>query len=112
LEAYNVRDTDRTWRILDGVRAVAEKNEVTMSQVALNWLRRRPTVSSVLLGCRTTDQLDDNLAALEWDLTDEEMDDLNQVSAPGIPTYPQGFLENEAGMDIWETLQTRLTKPY
>jgi aryl-alcohol dehydrogenase (NADP+) len=112
LEAYNVRDTEGTWRILDGVRAIAEKNEVTMSQVALNWLRRRPTVSSVLLGCRTTDQLDDNLAALEWDLTDEEMDDLNQVSAPGIPTYPQGFLENEAGMDIWETLQTRLTKPY
>ncbi len=112
LEAYHVRDTERTWRILDRVSAVADRNEVAMSQVALNWLRRRPTVSSVLLGCRTTDQLDDNLAALEWDLTDEEMDDLNEVSAPGIPTYPQGFLENEAGMDIWETLQTRLTKPY
>jgi diketogulonate reductase-like aldo/keto reductase len=66
----------------------------------------------VLLGCRTTAQLDDNLAALEWDLTDDEMHTLNEVSAPGIPTYPQGFLENEAGMNVWEKLETRLAKPY
>jgi len=112
LEAYDVRDTERTWQILDGVRAVAERTGATIGQVALNWLRRRPTVSSVLLGCRTTAQLDDNLAALEWDLTDDEMHTLNEVSAPGIPTYPQGFLENEAGMNVWEKLETRLAKPY
>jgi len=37
---------------------------------------------------------------------------LDTVSAPGIPTYPQGFLENEAGMEVWERLRTRTTKPY
>ncbi len=83
-----------------------------MSQMALNWLRQRPTVSSVLLGVRTTSQLEDNLAALDWELTSEEMRALNEVSAPGIPTYPQGFLEVEAGMDIWEKLETRLSTPY
>ncbi len=112
IEAYDLRNTERTWEILDAVKSVADSRGVTMAQVALNWVRNRPTVSSVLLGCRTTDQLDDNLAALEWDLTEEEMATLNEVSAPGIPAYPQGFLENEAGVTVWERLQTRVAPPY
>ncbi|MEA1902625.1 MAG: aldo/keto reductase [Actinomycetota bacterium] len=112
LEGYNVRDMVRTYDILDQVEAVSLGRDVSMGQVALNWLRLRPTVSSVLLGCRTVAQLEDNLAALEWDLSPEEMRKLNEASAPGIPTYPHGFLENEAGMDIWERLETRVTKPY
>ncbi len=112
VEAYDLRNTDQTWRIVEAVAAVGEQRGVAMGQVALNWLRRRPTVGSVLLGCRTVEQLDENLAALEWDLIDEEIDTLNQVSAPGVPAYPQGFLENEAGVDVWERLQTRVVKPY
>lgn len=112
LEAFSVRDTERTWSVLDVVRSVAERRGVAMSQVAVNWLLRRPMVGSVLIGCRTTAQLDENLAALEWDLTDDEVTDLNMVSAPGIPAYPHGFLENEVGMDIWERLGTRLHKAY
>jgi aryl-alcohol dehydrogenase (NADP+) len=112
IEAYDLRNTERTWEILDAVKAVADSRGVTMGQVALNWVRNRPTVSSVLLGCRTTAQLDDNLAALDWDLTHAEMRTLNEVSAPGIPPYPQGFLENEAGVTVWERLQTRIAPPY
>jgi len=112
LEAYGLRDEERTWRILDGVEAVADARGVSMGQVALNWLRGRPGVTSVLLGSRTVDQLADNLGALEWKLTAAEQEELDQLSAPGIPTYPYGFLENEAGMDVWERLTTRLTKPY
>lgn len=112
IEAYDLRNTERTWEILDAVKAIADSRGVTMGQVALNWVRNRPTVSSVLLGCRTIAHLEDNLAALQWDLTDEEMRTLNEVSAPGIPLYPQGFLENEAGVTVWERLQTRVTPPY
>jgi aryl-alcohol dehydrogenase (NADP+) len=112
LEKYDVRDTERTWRVLDVVRRIADGRDVTMGRVALNWLRRRPAVTSVLLGCRTTDQLDDNLAALEWDLTDAEMRELDEASAPEIPAYPQGFLENEAGMTVWEELRTRTHPAY
>ena len=83
-----------------------------MGRVALNWLRRRPAVTSVLLGCRTTAQLEDNLAALNWDLDDREMRKLDDVSAPGIPPYPQGFLENEAGMAVWKDLRTRTRPAY
>jgi aryl-alcohol dehydrogenase-like predicted oxidoreductase len=112
LEAYDLRNTERTWRIVDAVQAIAERRDVAMSEVAINWLRTRPMVSSLLLGVRTVAQLEENLRAIDWDLDDDELALLNEVSAPGIPAYPQGFLENEAGMGDWEHLQTRVTKVY
>jgi diketogulonate reductase-like aldo/keto reductase len=81
-----------------------------MSQVALNWVRNRPGVSSVLIGCRNIEQLEDNLASAAWELGDEDLAVLNEVSAPGMPLYPYGFLESYAGMDVWERLGTR-TEP-
>ena len=106
VEAYDRRNNERTWRILATVGEVAASRATTMSQVALNWVRNRPAVSSVLLGVRTADQLTDNLAALEWDLTSDEMDALTVSSAPGIPDYVQGFLQDHAGVDIWQRLGT------
>lgn len=111
IEAFDLRNTERTWQVLEVVEAIAEGHGVSMSQVALNWLRRRPGVSSVLLGARTEDQLADNLAALDWELSDDEMTRLNQASAPGIPLYPLGFLEKEAGMRVWADLTTRVSPP-
>lgn len=111
IEAFDLRNTDRTWRVLEVVEAIAGVHHVNMCQVALNWLRRRPGVSSVLLGARTEDQLADNLAALEWELSDDEMTRLNEPSAPGIPLYPLGFLEKEAGMTVWADLTTRVSPP-
>jgi diketogulonate reductase-like aldo/keto reductase len=81
-----------------------------MSQVALNWVKGRPLVASVLLGCRTEAQLSDNIAALEWSLDEADMEALTRASAPGIPTYPYGFLEKHANVDIWDALGTR-TQP-
>jgi aryl-alcohol dehydrogenase-like predicted oxidoreductase len=106
VEAYDRRNVDRTWQILDTVRHIAQLREVSMGQVALNWLRNRPSVSSVLLGARTVDQLDDNLGALDWNLEDGEMASLTEVSAPGIPDYLQGFLQKNAGVEIWRRLGT------
>ena len=106
VEAYDRRNVERTWQILDTVRHIAELREVSMAQVALNWLRDRPSVSSVLLGCRTVDQLDDNLGALHWRLDDDEMASLTEISAPGIPDYLQGFLQENAGVDVWRQLGT------
>jgi aryl-alcohol dehydrogenase (NADP+) len=74
-------------------------------------VRQRPGVASVLLGARTTDQLDDNLGALSWHLSDDEMRDLTEVSAPGMPLYPMGFLERYAGVDVWARLGTRAQAP-
>src|SRR3954469_4556623 len=64
MEAYGPRNSDtRTWRILDAVRRVAEERGVSMSQVSLAWLAGRPAVTSVILGARTIEQLEDNLGA-------------------------------------------------
>ena len=52
-----------------------------------------------------------NLGALAWELSPEEMQRLNEVSAPGIPLYPMGFLERYAGVDVWERLTTRAEPP-
>lgn len=106
VEAYDRRNVERTWQILDTVRHIADLKDVSMGQVALNWVRNRPSVSSVLLGCRTVDQLDDNLGALDWNLGDDEMTSLTEVSAPGIPDYLQGFLQKNAGVEMWRELGT------
>ena len=112
VEAYDLRNNDHTWRVVEEVRTVAAERGVTMSQVALNWVRGRPGVASVLLGCRNVGQLGDNLGALHWELSTEEATRLDEVSAPGIPVYPHGFLEIEADFDIGERLATRTAKPY
>lgn len=110
VEAYDLRNTDRTWRILDVVMEVAEGRDVSPAEVALNWLRARPGVASVLIGCRTVDQLESNLRATDWELTEDEMSRLNEASAPGVPDYPYGFLERYAGVQTWTELQTQETE--
>ena len=62
--------------------------------MSINWLLQRPAVTSVILGARNLAQLRDNLGAAGWDLTDEEMRELDEVSDPGRPSYPYGFIED------------------
>lgn len=78
LKAY---ETATGIAVLDAIDAiVASRGSVSHSQVALNWLLRRPGVSSVLVGARTDAQLADNLAAAQWALTDAEMEALDRAS--------------------------------
>lgn len=109
VEAYDKRNTDRTWTIVDAVTAIADEHGCTPGQVAIAWLLTRPAVSSVLLGARTLEQLDDNLGAADVRLTDEEVDRLTTISAPGLPDYPYAMLEEFSGMEHWRTLGTAAT---
>ena len=61
-----------------------------MAQVALAWVADRPAVTSVILGARTVEQLDDNLGAAELHLSEKETDLLAEVSAPIVADYPYG----------------------
>ncbi len=76
--------------MLAAVENDCRRTGCSMAQVALSWLRDRPTVSSVILGCRTLEQLEDNLGAAELDLTDEETGPSDRVSDPGAADYPYG----------------------
>jgi aryl-alcohol dehydrogenase-like predicted oxidoreductase len=92
VEAYGKRNTERTWRTVDAVHAVAGARGVSAAQVAIAWVAGRPGVSSTILGARTVEQLEDNLAAAPLRLTDEERVRLDEVSDPGLPAYPYGFI--------------------
>jgi aryl-alcohol dehydrogenase-like predicted oxidoreductase len=91
VEAYDRRSSvERTWDVVEAVRAVAADRGVSMAQVALAWLVDRPAVTSVILGARTTAQLDDNLGAAGLHLRGEETARLDAASDPGAADYPYG----------------------
>lgn len=107
VEAYDRRNTPRTWTTLEAVEQVAADRGCSLAQASLAWLLRRPAVSSVILGARTVEQLDDNLGAVDVDLSAEEVDALAIVSSPGIPDYPYRMQARQMGMTIWDELRTR-----
>jgi aryl-alcohol dehydrogenase-like predicted oxidoreductase len=91
MEAYGRRSTvQRTWDVVDAVRAVAEARGCSMAQVALAWLVDRPAVTSVILGARTLEQLEHNLGAADLHLTEEETARLDAASDPAPADYPYG----------------------
>ena len=94
IEAYDKRNTERTWRILDVVEEIAEDRGVSMAQVALNWVTQQPAVTSTIIGARSREQLADNLASASWRLAGEELDRLDAVSAPLTPDYPYGMIDD------------------
>jgi aryl-alcohol dehydrogenase-like predicted oxidoreductase len=75
------------YAVVDALDAVAAETGKTVPQVALNWLLQRPTVSSVIVGARTEEQLRQNLAAVGWNLTAEQVSRLDKASA-SQPVYP------------------------
>lgn len=80
-------DRDRAYDCVDVLRRVAEARGVSPAQVALAWLLAQPVVSSVIIGAKRVDQLDDNLAAVGLALTADELAELDKVSALP-PEYP------------------------
>ncbi|SEA64645.1 aldo/keto reductase [Leifsonia sp. 21MFCrub1.1] len=91
MEAWEARNADpRTWEIIDAVDAVALETGASASQVSLAWLSDRPAVTSVILGARTVEQLEDNLGAADLELTGEQRARLDEASAPRADIYPYG----------------------
>jgi len=75
------------YTVVDALDAVAAETGKAVPQVALNWLLQRPTISSVIIGARTEEQLRQNLAATGWNLTAEQVAKLDAASAQS-PVYP------------------------
>jgi aryl-alcohol dehydrogenase-like predicted oxidoreductase len=84
-------DTDRHWRILAAVDRVAEETGSRPTAVALAWLLRKPTVTSVIFGARSLEQLEDNLRAAEVKLSDAQLAALDEASAFELG-YPYEFM--------------------
>jgi aryl-alcohol dehydrogenase-like predicted oxidoreductase len=72
---------ERVWQVLATLEGLGSKYAASTSQLALAWLLQRPTVTSPIIGPRSLEQLDDNLAALELRLEPPEVEQLERVSA-------------------------------
>jgi len=74
-------DEERLYRVVDALDEVAAQTGKTAPQIAINWLLQRPTVASVLIGARDEAQLKQNLGAIGWSLSVEQMQLLDAASA-------------------------------
>jgi aryl-alcohol dehydrogenase-like predicted oxidoreductase len=78
---------EHVYKVVDALDAVAEETGKTIAQVALNWLLQRPTVSTVVIGARNEEQLRQNLGAVGWSLTPEQVARLDAASTVTM-AYP------------------------
>jgi aryl-alcohol dehydrogenase-like predicted oxidoreductase len=92
-DRYQRFDNERNWRIIDAVDAVAKEHGTTCAQIALAWLLHKETVTSVIFGARTVEQLEDNLDAADIELSAEQMARLDEASAFDLG-YPYQFMGN------------------
>jgi aryl-alcohol dehydrogenase-like predicted oxidoreductase len=87
---------DVFWRVLDAIDEVARETGKSVPQIAINWVTRRPSVSTVIIGARDEGQLRSNIAAVGWSLSAEQVARLDAASEQNLP-YPywhqRGFTE-------------------
>lgn len=84
-------EDEHLFRIVDVLDEIARETGKAVTQVALNWLLRRPTISSVIIGARNEEQLVQNIGAVGWKLSDEQVERLVAASevAPPYPIWQQ-----------------------
>ncbi|ULL15714.1 aldo/keto reductase [Paenibacillus sp. H1-7] len=92
---WELRNTDKNFRILDEVTAIADEIGKTPAQVALNWLINKNGITSPIFGARTLEQFEENMGSVGWRLTDEHWTRLDRVSALE-DDYPYRFIEKFA----------------
>lgn len=83
-------DDEHLYQVIDVLEEIAAETRKTVPQIAINWLLQRPTVATVVMGARNESQLRQNLGAVGWNLTQEQIARLDEVSAvtPPYPYYP------------------------
>ncbi|MEU8972822.1 aldo/keto reductase [Streptomyces monashensis] len=89
-------DDEHLYRVVDALDEIAQETGKAVPQIALNWLLRRPTVSSVIIGARNEEQLRQNLGAVGWSLTADQVARLDAASSKPAP-YPYFPYERQEG---------------
>ncbi|MDR3463502.1 MAG: aldo/keto reductase [Beijerinckiaceae bacterium] len=90
-------DRDRAFNCIDAMRTIADARGVSVAQIALAWLLHQETVTSVIIGAKRLEQLDENIAATQVDLAPGELRVLDQASALPME-YPGWMLERQGGV--------------
>jgi aryl-alcohol dehydrogenase-like predicted oxidoreductase len=97
-------DKDKSYTLIDELRVIAKEHNATPAQVSLAWLMTKPTVASVLIGANKIAQLEDNLAAVDLNLSADAVKKLDEMSAPYIP-YPNWFINRTQDPQVMNGLQ-------
>ncbi len=90
-------DKDRAWKCIEAMRAIGDKHGASVARVALAWILARPFVTTVIIGAKTMEQLDDNLEATKLKLTLEEVSKLDEISA--LPAEYPGWMLARQGAE-------------
>jgi aryl-alcohol dehydrogenase-like predicted oxidoreductase len=106
---FPIVDIEQTWKILDVIVPIAKAHGCSAACISLAWLLAKPVVTSVIIGAKRLDQLKDNLSATALTLTQDELGQLDEVSALR-PEYPGWVLPFQAAdrlgpVDRWERLR-------
>jgi aryl-alcohol dehydrogenase-like predicted oxidoreductase len=88
---FPVVDKERAWKILDAMAPIAKAHNCSPARISLAWLLTKPVVTSVIIGAKRIDQLQDNIAAVDLKLSEQEIKVLDEVSALP-PEYPGWML--------------------
>jgi aryl-alcohol dehydrogenase-like predicted oxidoreductase len=99
---FPIVDKERTWKILDVMAPIAKAHGCSPARVSLAWLLAKSVVTSVIIGAKRNEQLQDNLAAVDLALTQDELKRLDEVSALP-PEYP-GWMSQFQGADRLEPI--------
>ena len=97
--SWQANNNEHTYTVLDALQAVAQESRRSPSQVALRWVLQKPGVTAPIIGARTVAQLEDNLGAVAFGLSGEQMDRLDAASALTLP-YPYDFIANATKRDF------------
>jgi aryl-alcohol dehydrogenase-like predicted oxidoreductase len=102
-------DKERTWKILDVIAPIAKAHGCSAARLSLAWLLAKPVVTSVIIGAKRPEQLQDNLGAMELTLAQDELRHLDEVSALALE-YPGWVLPFQGAdrlgpADRWERLR-------
>jgi aryl-alcohol dehydrogenase-like predicted oxidoreductase len=86
-------DKELGFKVVERMREIAREHDASVAQIALCWLLAKPVVSSIIIGATKQHQLEDNLKAVEVNLSDEEIAELDAMTAPATQ-YPNWFNAN------------------
>jgi aryl-alcohol dehydrogenase-like predicted oxidoreductase len=98
-------DKEHAYDVIDAIKPIAKAHGVSVARIALAWLLHQKPITSVIVGAKSIEQLEDNLAATEVQLSPDELATLDKVSALR-PEYPQWMLARQHGDRVPATLRS------
>jgi aryl-alcohol dehydrogenase-like predicted oxidoreductase len=98
-------DKEHAYDVIDSIKPIAKAHGVSVARIALAWLLHQKPITSVIVGAKSIEQLEDNLAATEVQLSPDELATLDKVSALR-PEYPQWMLARQHGDRVPATLRS------